>query len=55
MLITNVAGRPAAWAVHLVSRVNQLRGFVGRIAPPARFISERPGPPTLIAAPWDDR
>jgi hypothetical protein len=32
---TNETGRPVMWAVHLVSRVNQVRGFVGRIVPPA--------------------
>src|SRR5687767_3201904 len=30
----NVSGRPDACAVALVRRVNQLRGFVGRIVPP---------------------
>ena len=31
----NVGGCPDAWAVAFVRRVNQLRGFVGRIVPPA--------------------
>jgi hypothetical protein len=36
--VMKVTGRPAVCAVALVSRVNQLRDFVGRITPPLSSI-----------------